>query len=382
MNNTPIAPLDAHARRDWLRLIRSENVGTVTFFRLLERFGSARAALDALPDLARQGGRRNYVIYPENRADDELARLNAIGAKLIAWCEPDYPVALRAVEGGPPLFSALGNTDLLSRPSVAVVGARNGSANGLSFARKLAAELGRGGHGFDDLVVTSGMARGMDAAAHHGALETGTIAVLGGGVDVVYPTENARLYDDIVERGLVIAEMAVGTKPSARLFPIRNRLISGLSLGVVVVEASPRSGSLITARLALEQGREVFAVPGAPGDPRTRGTNGLIRDGAILTESSADVLRALGTPGALSSGAQNSFDFNVVKVTGERENEIDQARPRIKELLGNSPVAVDELVRNCQFSIAVVSAVLLELELAGRLERHPGNRVCQIIDHN
>jgi DNA processing protein len=382
LNNTSTISLSATERRNWLRLIRSENVGTVTFYRLLERFGSAGAALDALPDLAHHGGRRSYQAYPENKADDELARLDKIGARLIAWCEPDYPTALRAIEGGPPVFSALGNIHLLSRPSIAIVGARNASANGLNFARKMAAELGRGGYGCSDLVVTSGMARGMDAAAHHGALETGTIAVLGGGVDVVYPKENDRLYGEIVERGLIIAEMAVGTKPSARLFPIRNRIISGLSKGVVVVEASPRSGSLITARLALEQGREVFAVPGAPGDPRTRGTNGLIREGAILTESATDVLRVLGEAGTLSSGSQFSFNFNTVSITPHDPEEIMDARPRIKELLGNSPVAVDELVRNCQFSIAAVSAVLLELELAGRLERHPGNRVCLIIDHN
>ncbi|MBT4041061.1 MAG: DNA-protecting protein DprA [Rhodospirillales bacterium] len=382
MNDTSISALSATQRRDWLRLIRSENVGTVTFFRLLERFGSARAALDALPDLARQGGRRSYKIYPESKVDDELAHLDRIGARLIAWCEPDYPEALRAVEGGPPLFSALGNTHLLARPSVAIVGARNASANGLSFARKLSAELGRGGFGCNNLVVTSGLARGLDAAAHHGALETGTIAVLGGGVDVVYPKENDRLYDEVVERGLVIAEMAVGTKPAARLFPIRNRLISGLSRGVVVVEASPRSGSLITARLALEQGREVFAVPGAPGDPRTRGTNGLIREGATLTESAADVLRVLGEAGTLSSGPQFNFDFGALNASKDNPDELDLARSQIKELLGNSPVAVDELVRNCQFSIAAVSAVLLELELAGRLERQPGNRVCLIIDHD
>lgn len=382
MNGTVEQTLSTSDRRDWLRLIRSDKVGTVTFYRLLEQFGSPGAALDALPDLAQRGGTRRYKVYSESKADDELEYLDSIDAKLIAWCEPEYPVALRAVEGSPPVISVRGDINLLSRPSIAIVGARNASINGLNFAKKLAADLGRGGHGCDDLVVTSGMARGMDAAAHQGALETGTIAVLGGGVDVVYPKENARLYDEIVSRGLVIAEMAARTKPSAHLFPIRNRIISGLSMGVVVVEASPRSGSLITARLALEQGREVFAVPGAPGDPRTRGTNGLIREGAILTESANDVLHTIGDLRTLSSGPQFSFDFNKLNKPKDTPNDTALARSHIKELLGNSPVAVDELVRNCQFSIATVSVVLLELELAGRLERLPGNRVCLIVDHN
>jgi len=279
------------------------------------------------------------------------------------------------------LISVIGQKHLLAHTAIAVVGARNASANGLGFTRTLATDLGRGGYGCQDIVVVSGMARGIDTAAHLGSLERGTIAVLGGGVDIVYPSENAKLYDEISENGIIVAEMPIGTKPSAHLFPIRNRLISGISSGVVVVEASPRSGSLITARLALEQGRDVYAVPGTPGDPRSRGTNGLIKDGAILTESAADVLRVLGDAKSMYAMPQFSLDFKALEDTRVSTNEIDQARPAIKELLGNSSVAVDELVRNCQFSFATVSAVLLEMELAGRLERHPGNRVCQIVEH-
>lgn len=362
-------------RLSWLRLVRSTNVGPVTFYRLIEKYGSAEAALSALPDVARRGGRRDYRTYPTTKAEAELEALDAVGATLVGYTEPAYPPMLRMAESAPPAISAKGNLHLLPRVTIAIVGARNASANGLGFARRLAADLGRGGYGVQDAVVASGLARGIDAAAHTGALETGTVAVLSGGIDKVYPSENARLHEQIAEQGVLLAEMPVGTKPTGRLFPVRNRIISGLSKGVVVVEASPRSGSLITARIALDQGREVFAVPGAPGDPRTRGTNGLIRDGAVLTESAADVLRVVGGAGSLTTKSQYTFDFEGKTIDEPDDNLLENARPALTELLGFSPVAVDELVRNCQFSFAVVSAILLELELAGRLERHPGNRV-------
>lgn len=375
MRETPLIAQSDQERLEWLRLIRSENVGPMTFFRLLEQFGSAGEALSALPDLARKGGQRNYRLFSREDAEAELKALENAGAFLVGYTEPEYPPLLRAVDGAPPLISVKGATHLLARTTIAVVGARNASANGLGFARKLAADLGRGGFGVQNAVVASGLARGIDAAAHQGALESGTIAVLAGGIDKVYPAENALLHDEIAERGVLLAEMPVGTQPTGRLFPVRNRIISGLSRGVVVVEASPRSGSLITARNALDQGREVFAVPGAPGDPRTQGTNGLIRDGAMLTESATDVLRALGEGGALLAIRQYAFDFNIQNPSHPDQDSMAGGRPVIMELLGFSPVAVDELVRNCQFSIATVSAILLELELAGRLERHPGNRV-------
>jgi DNA processing protein len=289
MTATDTRELSSAERLAWLRLIRSENIGPVNFRRLLARFGTAEAAIAALPDLVRRGGRsRPIKLYPREAAESELSALETLGGRLIAVIEPDYPPALAALEDAPPVISALGDLGLLQRKSVAVVGARNASANGRRLARDLAAGLGTAG-----FVVTSGMARGIDAAAHVGALETGTVAVVAGGLDVVYPPENEALYGEILARGLLVSEMPPATVPQAGHFPRRNRLISGMSLGVLVVEAARRSGSLITARYALEQGREVLAVPGSPLDPRARGCNDLLRQGAVLVESAEDVVEAL-----------------------------------------------------------------------------------------
>ncbi len=264
-------------RLAWLRLIRTENVGPITFRQLLRRFGSADAALDALPDLARRGGRARPIrICSAAAARCELEALEALDARLIALFEPDYPLALAALDDAPPLICCFGLPHLLQRNAVAVVGARNASANGRRQARQIAAELGSAG-----LLVVSGMARGIDAAAHEGALDSGTVAVVAGGVDVIYPEENGALYGEIKARGVVLSEMPAGTVPQARHFPRRNRLISGMALGTLVVEAAPHSGSLITARFALDQGREVLAVPGSPLDPRARGCNDLIRQGRV-----------------------------------------------------------------------------------------------------
>jgi DNA processing protein len=283
MTATDTRELSSAERLAWLRLIRSENIGPVNFRRLLARFGTAEAAIAALPDLVRRGGRsRPIKLYPREAAESELSALETLGGRLIAVIEPDYPPALAALEDAPPVISALGDLGLLQRKSVAVVGARNASANGRRLARDLAAGLGTAG-----FVVTSGMARGIDAAAHVGALETGTVAVVAGGLDVVYPPENEALYGEILARGLLVSEMPPATVPQAGHFPRRNRLISGMSLGVLVVEAARRSGSLITARYALEQGREVLAVPGSPLDPRARGCNDLLRQGAVLVELAA-----------------------------------------------------------------------------------------------
>jgi DNA processing protein len=280
-------PLNPSERLDWLRLIRTENVGPVTFYQLLSRFGSAGAALEALPGLATRGGRHVPLApYPKSFAERELAVAEKAGIALIAWGEPDYPEALAAVDDAPPLIALRGRRELLRRRAIAIVGARNASANGRRLARDIAGDLGQ--HG---LAVASGLARGIDAAAHLGALPSGTVAVVAGGVDIVYPEENRELYEAIAENGAIIAEPPLRTVPQARHFPRRNRLISGLALGVVVVEAAARSGSLITARYALDQGRDIFAVPGSPLDPRCRGTNDLIRRGAHLTESAEDVLQ-------------------------------------------------------------------------------------------
>ncbi len=374
MSETSTRPLRPSEKLDWLQLIRSENVGPITFFRLLERFGSAAAALDALPALAqRGGGKRRIKICPREAAEEELEATQAIGAHLVARGEPEYPPLLAQIEDPPPLISVLGHVHLLGKRAVAMVGARNASINGQRFARAVAADLGSGG-----LLVVSGMARGIDAKAHEGALETGTVAVLGGGVDVVYPKENQALYDGIRESGVLISEVMPGTVPQARHFPRRNRIISGLCRGVIVVEASLKSGSLITARMALEQGREVFAVPGAPGDPRAQGTNRLIRQGAVLTESASDIVQVLDEMARIPLGEGKVIDFEGEITVLPSDSEAADARSMIEKGLGASPVTVDEIIRSCQLSSAVVSVVLLELELAGRLERHPGNQVSLI----
>ncbi len=358
-------------RRDWLRLARSENVGPATFRALLRQFGTAEEALARAPELSLRGGRQRPIrIASRADAEAELAALDEAGGRLIASCEPEYPALLAAIHDPPPVISVLGHPHLLAKRGVAVVGARNASAAGRRFAREISVELGRA-----ELVVTSGLARGIDAAAHEGALATGTAAVNAGGVDVIYPPENAELYGRIAAEGCVLTEQPFGLRPTAVHFPRRNRLISGLALGVLVIEAAERSGSLITARLALEQGREVFAVPGSPLDPRCRGTNGLIRQGATLTESAADVLDGLSGQMRAAARAPDPPDFAPRQGEIPSESQVAAGRAAVLEALGPTPVTVDELVRECHLSPAVVLTVLLELELAGRLERHPGPRV-------
>ncbi len=362
-------------RHDWLRLIRSENVGPRTFFMLLARLGTAAAAFDAAPELSRRGGRKRGIrIAAIDAVDAEIEATAAVGARLIALGEPDYPAPLAAIPDPPPLIAVLGDPAMLGRSTIAVVGARNASAAGRRFAREIAAGLGSA-----DIVVASGMARGIDAAAHEGALASGTVAVLAGGVDVPYPAENAELYGQIIAAGAVLSEQPVGIQPIARHFPPRNRLISGLSLGILVVEAAPRSGSLITARMALEQGREVFAVPGSPLDPRARGANHLIRQGATLTESAADIVDALEGSFHRALAAPVQPFLAAGNDAPPAEPEVAEARGEVAEKLGATPVTVDELVRECQFSPAIVLGALLELELAGRIERHPGNRISRIL---
>ena len=374
MNEPRVRTLTDDEKLDWLRLIRTDNVGPITFYKLLERFGTARAALDGLPELARQGGmRKKPKVCTRAAAEKEMAALGQIGATLIARGEPDYPPLLAYIEDAPPLISALGHKHLLTKKAVAVVGARNASINGMRFAQKIAADVGEGG-----FLVVSGMARGIDAAAHKGGFGTGTLAVMGGGIDVVYPKENQSLYEELKDQGAIISEIAPGTQPRARHFPRRNRLISGVSRGVVVVEASPRSGSLITARMALGQGREVFAVPGSAVDPRARGTNHLLRQGANLTESAEDIFEVLNEAGRPPLRESEPIDFKGVSPSAPAPDELQKARREVEEKLSPVPSLVDEIIRNCQFSSPVVSWVLLELELAGRLERHPGNKVSLI----
>ncbi len=363
--------LDDHEKLAWLRLTRSPSVGPVTFAQLIGRFGSASAALKEAPRLALRGG-KPFVAHPEAEASRELQKVEALGGRLIASCEPDFPPGLAALDPPPPMISVLGQPHLLRRDMIAVVGARNASALARKFAQILSRELGDAG-----LVIASGLARGIDSAAHEAALPHGTIAVVAGGMDIIYPPENDALYRAIAAQGAVISEMPLGEAPQARHFPRRNRLISGLARGVVVVEAAERSGSLITAQYALDQNREIFAVPGSPLDPRAKGTNRLIREGATLTESAEDVLTVL-RPMLTTGFSEPDPESGAAAPPPQADawdSEADRFRARIEEALGVTPVEIDEIIRQTGASAGAVLTVILELELAGRCRRHPGNRV-------
>ena len=357
-------------RIDWLRLIRSQNVGPSTFRALLNHFGGARAALDALPALARRGGGNTAprICTPEE-ADRELAAARKLGVSLVAIGEADYPGRLQMIDDAPPLLALRGNTGVLSQPLVAIVGSRNASAAGIKLAQRFAHELGEAG-----FAVVSGLARGIDAAAHRASLSTGTIAVLAGGQDRIYPAEHTDLLASILPSGAAITEMPMGWEPRGRDFPRRNRLISGLSLGVIIVEAAKRSGSLITARFALEQGREVFAVPGSPLDPRAEGSNGLLKQGAVLVtqaEDVLDVLRPIAERAPAPPAEEPSHDMPSTEPAPD-------ARARIVGLLGPTPVSIDDLIRLSGLPASIVQITLLELELAGRLTRQRGGLVALV----
>lgn len=356
-------------RLDWLRLIRSENIGPRTFRALVNHYGGARAAIERLPELARRGGAQapGRICSVED-ARREIETASRLGAVFVALGESDYPARLRMIDDAPPVVSIRGQVDVLKSPLVAIVGSRNASAAGAKFASQIARELGE-----NEFVIVSGLARGIDAAAHRATLDTGTVAVLAGGQDCIYPAEHVPLLEQILERGAAISEMPFGWEPRARDFPRRNRLIAGLSLGVVVIEAARRSGSLITARLALEQGREVFAVPGSPLDPRCEGTNGLLKQGATLVTETSDVLAVLG-PILGRISALPASEPEHEPDASSAEPAADERR-RIIALLGPTPVEIDELIRQSGARAAVVRTVLLELEIAGRLERQAGGRV-------
>ncbi|WP_169568633.1 DNA-processing protein DprA [Sneathiella limimaris] len=369
-----VKTLSADEKLDWLQLIRSENVGPVTFHHLIEKYGTADRALDRIPELAEKGGaKRKIRIHSRKETKAEAEALINLGGELITSIEPDYPPRLRQIYDPPPVISILGHKGLLQKHSIGIVGSRNASA----VARKLTETLSRDlGHA--NLVITSGLARGIDSAAHLAALETGTLAVVGGGVDIVYPKENQELYEQIRDRGCIIAEQPLGTQPQARHFPRRNRIISGVSLGILVMEAAPKSGSLITARMALEQGREVFAIPGSPMDPRARGTNNLIRNGALLVESAEEILQEISHT-LKSPVREPDSDLLPLFSTLRQEVEIsDKARDSISILLSHTPINTDDLIRQSELPPSTVLTILLELELAGRLERHFGNRVSLI----
>jgi DNA processing protein len=352
-------------RIDRLRLIRSDNVGPRTFRSLVRHFGGARAALERLPDLARRGGAsKSQRICSEVDARAELEACAKLGVRLIASGEAGYPPRLSELDDAPPLLAVRGVIDVLMRPMIAIVGSRNASGAGLKFAQVLARDLSDAG-----FVIASGLARGIDQAAHRASIEGGTVAVLAGGHDKIYPSEHTDLLHAILSHGGAISEMPLGYVARAHDFPRRNRLVSGASLGVIVVEAAVRSGSLITARLANEQGREVFAVPGSPLDPRAAGTNGLIKQGATLITEAADVIQAvepiMGRPLALRE--EDDEPLAPDPAATDREHVVN--------LLGPTPILLDDLIRLSGASPAVVRTVLLELELAGRLERHGGGLV-------
>jgi DNA processing protein len=371
------APLSAAQRLACLRLIRCENVGPVTYRELMHHFRDAERALEALPELSRRGGYRQPIrICRREAAEAELAAAAEIGARAVLVGEPGYPEALAAVDPPPPLVYVKGNAGHLARPMLAVVGARNGSAAGQKLARLFASRIGAAG-----FVIVSGLARGIDAAAHGAALPTGTVAVLAGGPDNIYPPEHAILQQRIAEEGCLVTENPPGFAPRAQDFPRRNRIISGLSLGVLIVEAARRSGTLVTARLAGEQGREVFAIPGHPLDPRAEGTNGLLKSGATLVTEPDDVLNALAP--LLREPPRRAAPASPEPAGSARQDTSTEARPqpplpglieadreRVMEALGPAPVDVDELARATRLPPRTVQIALLELALAGRIERH------------
>jgi DNA processing protein len=365
--------LSDRQRLSWLRLFRSDNVGPATFRDLIAHCGSAELALDMLPELSVRGGRLKSIrIASMEDAAAEIEATDKCGARIVGFGEPDYPDMLRLTELAPPLVTIKGNADVFAKPCVAIVGARNASMTGIKMARTLAAELGKAG-----FAVASGLARGIDKAAHEASLDTGTIAVLAGGIDRPYPPENTALLEQIETEGsgASISEMPLGWEPRARDFPRRNRIIAALSLGLVVVEAAMRSGSLISARLAGELGRQVFAVPGSPLDPRAQGANSLLKNGAIVTTSASDVIDTLkpigGTVPVRPESHVSLFeDGELLSIPPD-----DDQRARIIELLGPAPVDVDDIIGHTGFSPAQVFLTILELDLAQRIERHSGNRV-------
>ena len=361
---------------DWLRLSRSQNIGRSTMFRLLDVFGTAQKALENISEYSLKGGRdKPIVLCSVDRAQKELESSTKIGAEILIHDDPLYPQLLREIPDAPTIITVRGNVSLLHRDILAVVGPRNASLNGCKFARKIANDLGE--HGF---VISSGLARGVDSAAHMGSIEKGTIAVIAGGIDNVYPKENAALYSEIIRKGVLVSEIPFGMPPYGGSFPQRNRIISGLALGAVIVEASVQSGTLITARFAIEQNREVFSVPGSPFDPRCHGTNRLIKEGATLIENVDDIINGLNMTGPkpaesfrLMESDQEQFTGFVVK--SPSEDNIDKARKLILSQIGYAPIAADEIISALQIPARIVSIALMQLELADKIDNKNG-KIC------
>ena len=356
-------------RLDWLQLIRTESIGPITFHRLVKKFGTPRKVLEALPDISRKSGRKRAIkIASRQDVEDELSQADRAQMTMIAFCEPSYPASLSPIPDPPPVLYVKGHSSLFEKRGIAIIGARNASGVGRKLAKMLAADLGE-----KSFSIVSGLARGIDGAAHEASLTSGTIAVVAGGADVVYPPEHAELTAEIGNRGAIVSERPPGFTPTARDFPRRNRLISGLSQGVIVVEAAARSGTLITARFALEQGREVFAVPGSPLDPRCQGANNLIRDGATLVQTAQDVIDALSmqTRGLKASGPKDLFDW--------AQDEVDQPsdehlRQQILETLSYTPQHRDEILRAIDAPPGLIIDGLISLVLSGEAEEQSGGR--------
>jgi DNA processing protein len=364
---------------DVLRLIRTQNVGPITFFQLMRRFDSAAEALEALPTMSLRGGRLK-ALTPISKAEakKEIDAAENFGAKMILYGAADYPKWLLSIVDAPPILTVSGHTHLWQKKDcIAMVGARNASAVGCQFAQRLARELGENG-----LIVVSGLARGIDTFVHKGSLAHGTVGVIAGGIDNIYPPENAILFQQMRESGAVISEQPFGALPFSGAFPGRNRIIAGMTLGTVVVEASPKSGSLITARFANENGRDVFAVPGSPLDARAKGCNQLIRQGATMVENVDDILQGIARLRGLAMEEVNSPDYTGAPTESLNESELETARAAIIEKLGVVAVSVDELIAQCNVSASAALTILLELELAGKIRRSSGNKAALITDTN
>jgi DNA processing protein len=362
---------------DVIRLIRTQNVGPITFFQLMLRFGTAAEALKQLPAISIRGGRKNAITpYSKSLAEQEIEKAQKFGAHMIVYGDADYPTLLNHIADAPPVITILGHPSIWkNKHTVAMVGSRNSSANGCQLAQKIARECGAAG-----ITIVSGLARGIDSFAHKGSLATGTVAVIAGGIDHIYPPENEDLYKQIAEQGAIISDQMFGQVPFASSFPARNRIIAGMSQGTVVVEASPKSGSLITARLATEYNRDVFAVPGSPLDPRSKGGNHLIKEGAYVVEEAQDILRVINNQKLIQFSEATSATYN--SITSPNEAEIDRARETILTQLGHTATEIDELIEQTQLSTACVQAVLMELELAGRLRRNVGNKISIIFNES
>ncbi|MEM7196851.1 MAG: DNA-processing protein DprA [Pseudomonadota bacterium] len=360
--------LGAKERRNRLRLIRSGNIGPITFKGLLQKYGTATDAIAALPDLLKKLSSRKIALCSVMQAENEMDRLEKIKGKMLFWGEDDYPALLAQIIDPPPVLCVLGHTSLLDKPMVAIVGTRNATNNGMRLARRFGEVMGQSGY-----VIVSGMARGIDTSAHEGALAQGTVAVLAGGVDNIYPLENARLHHEIAEVGAIVSEAPLGTTPSARHFPRRNRIISGLSLGVLVIEAARKSGSLITAHMALEQNREVFAVPGSPLDGRLRGTNALIKEGAILCETPDDIIPVLQAGSTRLEVHAPLLAWQASNDPGDHDDDNDR-EAQLAHVLGvmsSTPMRLEAIIAATALPAVKVQAALMELELCQKVECLP-----------